>query len=202
MFREGSTDRWQWSADLHEGINFCAWVLLQDGLRVPPFDRHPPGDGRLQAAGLEADAWRSWLTAVHGGDGPLRSTQLGWARPPQELGDEPYSPTVHWPAESAVGRRIRELWTSYRPHGNEWKRSGASRALHLDARLGLDLWHALEPLHDRLPTLRVYVTEYPEPVSYLMPPVSVILGTNQGSVDQATYAAGVLRAAQELARRE
>lgn len=41
-------------------VDFCIWVLEQDGLQVPPFDCHPAGDGRLQARGMDADAWRLW----------------------------------------------------------------------------------------------------------------------------------------------
>ncbi len=61
MYRQG-TSPWSLHADLPPGINFCIWVLQRDGLAVPPFDRHPPGDGSLQALGLNAGLWLSWFT--------------------------------------------------------------------------------------------------------------------------------------------
>lgn len=42
-------------------IDFCVWVLEQDGLRVPPFDQHPDGDGSLRSRGMTAEAWRAWI---------------------------------------------------------------------------------------------------------------------------------------------
>lgn len=43
-----------------DAIDFCVWVLEQDGLRVPPFDKHPDGDGSLQARGMTAENWLDW----------------------------------------------------------------------------------------------------------------------------------------------
>lgn len=45
-------------------VDFCIWVLEQDGLRVPPFDCHPPGNGSLQIRGMDADAWRLWIKRI------------------------------------------------------------------------------------------------------------------------------------------
>src|SRR5215212_11819058 len=45
-------------------LDFCVWVLERDGLRVPPFEHHPDGDGTLRAARLTAEAWRAWLDRV------------------------------------------------------------------------------------------------------------------------------------------
>ncbi len=43
---------------------FVVWVLMDDGLRVPPFDVHPDGSGRLRSLGLDNRVWRRWLTEV------------------------------------------------------------------------------------------------------------------------------------------
>jgi len=50
-----------------------------------------------------------------------------------------------------------------------------------------------------LPTLRVYLTEYPWPVAALVPPVAVVIGTNRGTLTATQYAATVERAAAALA---
>lgn len=44
--------------------DFCVWVLEIDGLQVPPFCQHPDGNGALQARGLNANNWKSWLAWV------------------------------------------------------------------------------------------------------------------------------------------
>ncbi len=62
-------------------IDFCIWVLEQDGLRVPPFDQHPAGDGSLQANGLTPEEWRSWLTKT----ALLRDQRLHWQLPDIEV---------------------------------------------------------------------------------------------------------------------
>lgn len=43
-----------------DAIDFCVWVLEQDGLRVSPFDQHPDGDGSLRARGMTAETWLDW----------------------------------------------------------------------------------------------------------------------------------------------
>jgi len=50
-----------------------------------------------------------------------------------------------------------------------------------------------------LPTLRVYLTEYPWSVAALVPPVAVVIGTHRGALTAAQYAATVERAAAALA---
>jgi hypothetical protein len=64
MFNLEDTDPWSWRETDTTHISFPVWVLLQDGLRVPPFDRHPDAEGALRAAGLDAAGWRSWLDAM------------------------------------------------------------------------------------------------------------------------------------------
>ena len=40
------------------------WALLQNGLRVPTFDRHPGGDECLQRVGLNSANWTNWFETV------------------------------------------------------------------------------------------------------------------------------------------
>jgi hypothetical protein len=64
MFLAGSTDRWSWTEDAEPTVAFCVDALVHDGLRVPPFDQHPDGDGALREAGLDVPMWREWLMSV------------------------------------------------------------------------------------------------------------------------------------------
>ncbi len=60
----GSSDQWHWSSDAFPPVAFCVRALVLDGLMVPPFDRHPDGDGGLREFGLDAETWSAWLAAV------------------------------------------------------------------------------------------------------------------------------------------
>jgi len=64
MFSFEDADPWSWRETDTSRISFPVWVLLQDGLRVSPFDRHPDAEGALRAAGLDDAGWRSWLDAM------------------------------------------------------------------------------------------------------------------------------------------
>ncbi len=45
-------------------IIFPFWVLLQDGLRVPPFDKHTGGNQLLQSLGMTQASWFNWLKLI------------------------------------------------------------------------------------------------------------------------------------------
>jgi len=59
-----SRNSWYYHQGSDPTIDFCIWVLQVDGLQVPPFDRHPAGDGSLREAGLTADNWLTWFLRV------------------------------------------------------------------------------------------------------------------------------------------
>jgi len=45
-------------------IDFAFWILLQDGLHAPPFDKHSGGNRILQHQGLNAPLWYDWLSLI------------------------------------------------------------------------------------------------------------------------------------------
>lgn len=44
--------------------NFAIWLLIQDGLHTPPFDKHQLKRGILQQNGMDADSWNQWLKLI------------------------------------------------------------------------------------------------------------------------------------------
>lgn len=64
MYHLGTENPWACDYKFNAAIDFCIWVLQVDGLQVSPFDMHASGDGTLQAAGLDAHAWRMWIQEV------------------------------------------------------------------------------------------------------------------------------------------
>jgi hypothetical protein len=57
-------DSWTFSIGGDPDINFCVWILLGDGLHVPPFDAHDAGDAGLRAVGLTESNWREWFVTT------------------------------------------------------------------------------------------------------------------------------------------
>ncbi|MBN4003576.1 hypothetical protein [Nostoc sp. LPT] len=45
-------------------IDFALWVLVQDGLQVPPFDKHTDGNQILQSLGMTPKSWYEWLKLI------------------------------------------------------------------------------------------------------------------------------------------
>jgi len=106
--------------------------------------------------------------------------------------------------KSYITDALRALWTPYQIHWTAWRglliqQQPPALPPALGPRDGRALWQALAPYRPRLPTLRVYLTEYPWPVAALVPPVTVVLGTQRGTLTAAQYAATVERAAAALA---
>src|SRR5258708_5633386 len=164
------------------GVDLCIWVVEVDGVDVPPFDQHPEGDGSLSAAGLDAEAWQSWLMRVvnlqyeqqRTRKGPLNQ-QVDWQT---VLISEAYSPPRAWIGTATVGNRLAELWTQYGPLSNERNKAEARLArkrqqVETDRRM--NLWRDLSPYHSRIPTLVIHMVQYEKPINYLIPPVSVVM---------------------------
>ena len=129
-------DTWTFSTSDDADVEFCVWTLLRDGLQVPPFDRHPTGDGALRAEGMTAEAWRAWLTAavsaVAGADGRRRADgiereerhyrehrTLPTSEQYREWGMQtlrrmsPPSPLAHWTGGDRLGRALADLHGDY-----------------------------------------------------------------------------------------
>lgn len=64
------------------------------------------------------------------------------------------------------------------------------------------LWDDLQPYHSRLADLSLYQVVYPEPVEYLVPPVSAILSVVSTGASDNDYAfrQRALQAAKDLAK--
>lgn len=201
MFRANTADRWHWSTDVGNGVDFCDWVLRADELRVPPFDRHPNGDGALRAAGLTAASWRPWLERVLDRNQRFQESVQGGAQPTRELGLSVHSAHPARPGDPAIGARLAALWPRYEARADAWKRliTGEARPTRPPVPDARRLWAQLEPFRSRLPPMHVYLVDYPRAVLSVVPPVSAIVGAGAGVLDRSAYAAAVLRAAESLA---
>lgn len=209
MFSGETTDYWYLQSGLSIDVNFCVWVLLVDGLRVPPFDRHPDGSGQLRAAGMSQKSWYAWFSKVLGTAVDIDPKQP-WPQVSVEdlaMLSQYADPPRVWTGEPAVGECLTRLWDEHREHYDDWIDRNVGEVGE-DPRLPpplspaqhRDLWQSLVSFHNRLPTLEVQITEYPWPVVCTVPPVHVILGIDNGALDSDKYAAAILHGAYELAR--
>src|SRR5579875_2453709 len=148
MYRQG-TSPWSLQIDLPLGINFCVWVLQRDGLAVPPFDRHPPGDGSLQAVGLDTRLWLSWFT----------ETVIGQR--------SPANPSLAQVGILMLQQHLQDLWQHYLPGANNWHKSSIRKVREIVSSPGEHsrLWDDLLPFQQSLPELRVFCVQYPHAVS-------------------------------------
>lgn len=206
MFLVGSSDHWSWEEDAFPPVAFCVQALVQDGLLVPPFERHADGDGRLRALGLDAAVWREWvISTLHqratlaefaralgtqGNQEPIRATA-------RTAGDVLRVPGSFCAGPNELRDRLSELWEGYAPIGETWKR----RMSEVRPRFGSGpqqraLWNALTPFHDRLPTLSVFLVEYSEPVVMPLPPTTCLIAPAE---DPEGYGRQVVAAASWLA---
>lgn len=206
MFAAGSSDRWYWGEDAFPPIAFCVRALVLDGLRVPPFDRHPDGDGRLRRLRLDAAMWREWVASVlrqHATIGEhARSLGTPFARGPlreeaRAAAEVLRQPGSFCPGSAELRSQLNDLFTSYAPAGEDWKRRMSDfPLLHGSPRHQRELWKGLTPFHGRLAPLSVFLIEYEEPVVMTLPPATCLIAP---AADPERYGRQVVDAAARLA---
>jgi hypothetical protein len=178
-----------WVYDAEPEIDFCVWVLLADGLRVPPFDAHSEGSGELRSLGMDAVDWRDWLERVvracaarsrHiDAVGTLADPERMTANDYATLADlhERAQPAKAWNGSDAVRRRLRALWTAYEPGTDAWRRQVADLGgpLRLTSRDRGRLWQAVDRERTSGGTVRTSFVRYPEPVVAVVEPDTLIV---------------------------
>lgn len=205
--RPGSMEAWAWGEDAFPPIDFAVQALVRDGMQVPPFDSHADGDGRLTASGLTPEMWLAWVSALVdlnqsmgeiagliGGDLPERTLARGRA-----LGEQMMEPWSVIQAPEGVHDRLREMWDEYRAATRAWEQPlalGDRGVRRLGGRAGHTLWANLARLHERLPTLTVFLVGYPAPVVMQVAPTTCIIAP---AGDPAAYADQVRAGARRLA---
>lgn len=200
-------EAWTWGEDAFPPIDFAVEALLRDGMAVPPFDSHANGDGTLRAGGLTPEAWRAWVSALIdlngsmgelatliGGDMPASELERG-----RELGERMVEPWSLIQASDEVRDRLHQMWDEYRAATRAWEQPlalGERGAGRLGSRTHRSLWSDLARLHDRLPTLAVYLVDYPTPAVMPVAPTACVIAP---AADPDAYADQVRSAAQRLA---
>lgn len=171
------------------GVHLAVWVLVQDGLRVPPFDVHPDGDHSLRDAGLQAEDWRTWVHAMVAAAENARKCLTALSR--SSAGD----PLETWAGPSTVAVALDRMWKRYQPLF--WE----STAELLDEHRRMIAASTHEPWWSSLPEPEsceaywtFYSVAYPRIVWYPITPSSLIISDLGHRLSFAQYGDVILKA--------
>ena len=198
-----------WTESYSIPVAFATWVLQRDGLRVPPFDAHPAGNGRLQALGLDQPTWLAWVEQIVEAEVQqtsalstidLRNTGPDERRALAQVGMQG-NPAARWPGGSEGQRQLETLWREFQPIGEAWAQSLTStkRQKRISAGQQRRLWHQLKPLLDRRIALHVYPVDYVQVVALPIAPSSCVVGIGAPDRQGPAYVEAVSAAANALA---
>jgi len=191
---------WHYSIDNPIGLNFCLWVLQTDGLRVPPFDRHPDGDGTLRAEGMDEHSWKVWWDEVLHRHLEFHNFVQSRRRPTGDLVHSHYLSYVCWEGDPEVALLLEEMWNDYEPEANKWKKRIAERRPYVGRPAEeRRFWRQLEPFRKVLPAPRIYVVEYPEAVIARVSSSAAVIGAPQNAIDPQSFRDLTFRAMQAMA---
>ena len=195
MFTSG--DSWTIAYQFNRNVDFCIWLLLQDGLRVAPFDQHPDGHASLRRAGLDGDAWLDWTRRVvtaltHRYSQHARS--MGGMEALRAFARADRPPTEEWVGLQSVRAALDDMWQTSLADSSE-----GPIVPKADRELSISDWKQLDPVKQKIEELYVYYVSYPYPVLFLAPPTSILIGTTEGLLSAEAFLAMVRDGAFALA---
>jgi hypothetical protein len=207
------TTSWHYGISFEPGIDFAIWVLEQDGLQVPPFDRHglstpdagvlepltdrpqePPGawhfppPGYLQPFGLDPVHWRTWLDRLVLDVVELQIQLRANPRPHPRLSLT--DPAALYPGPEALQAALRQAHQDYRDHVAVQRRriEGAIAPFQaVKPAAARRHWRTLSQARGQLPPVQYFLTGYPHPIVQAVPPSSVILAFGPDRTSAAAY---------------
>jgi hypothetical protein len=193
---------WGYGIGYDPDTSFCLHALVADGLKVPPWDRHQGGDGRLQAVGLTAELWARWFkSVVHA---RIQNNALvlwpAWQRstewPPsrEALQDPPEPPRALdlWDGPEQVGEELRKIPKPPEPVVAGPLHAGASRSGHPDP-----LWDEIQRYRGQVPHFWVLLVPYPFMVVQALRPAAIVM-TERVVLNPDIYRGMLLGALTEL----
>jgi hypothetical protein len=189
-------DRWSWSLAASRPIEFCVWTLIQDGLRVPPFDVHPRGNDQVRQAGMDPTEWTRWFETVVNREvedaetlrlgGDLKPSLFYRSDPPtiaeqlqmkEALGAT--SPPRLWKGSQRAGQLLDDLWDDYALRPPLRRTRQGHESLYRDQPGTVDqhreLYGMLRSLGSSLPSLICYPVVYPALVVREVAPMSLVM---------------------------
>jgi hypothetical protein len=189
---------WHYGFGFDCDADFCFWVLERDGLRVPPFDRHPDGDGTLRAAGLDVASWRAWLERnIAASDEQYEIVKAGLKQQVDFNRLRELKPAALWDGAPDVGRRLMILADEYEEISNE-RASSKVELARTHAQCDAQLWMDLAPYRRTLPPVQIVTVGYPGPVQAIVAPKTILLAVGNWAPTPSELASAILEGMQAL----
>lgn len=155
-------------------INFPLWVLIQDGLHAPPFDKHRSRYGILQQHSMNAVSWHEWfrLTLIRCDNRLANNKYI----PEYKNLDIDFirdsTPTQLWNGNAKVKEILEVMW-------NDFKSVKANQ--YVDELLTLPE-HWDKDLHSR-GFRQVHICDYPHEIEVFIPPIFHIITAENEPID-------------------
>lgn len=179
-------NRWTFVLSTRMDIDFAVWALVQDGLRVSPFDSHAEGNGELRTRGLDEIGWVAWV------DGLVTSSRWG------DCGN----PDAAWTGSYAAREQLQHLWPVYRRISRDLSRLEAAISSPPYQNMVSHLWCDLKRYHRGIqPPFVIDFVRYPVTTEFLLPPSTLVLGFPAGLPAPAALRAKILVNAGRLSGR-
>ena len=177
MKSDGLTDQFQFSHGFHPNVDFCVWLLEQDGLHASPFDIHTQSTGPLQRAGLHAQTWQEWF-----------------ARVVTHLDSYPYE---LWEGDPLLRSLLEARWNTYQPYAQTRRRWEAPLGIKWAQELP-NLWQELAayfpvPMH-----LQIFLVPYAKALEYIISPQIAIVSIPNEYVASETFRTRILHMGETL----
>jgi hypothetical protein len=151
-----------WTFNEYPALSFCVAVLVEDGLRVAPFDRHPDGGGRLRTLGLDAQGWLAWFMAV-------------LSQPHRQRRD--LDPSALWVGGPEVRTQLHDRWLAYPHEQSVAFRNRVESSFHPSGpQEARELQRLARSAEVTGAQMQVYWVAYPAQVSYRPLETTLILG--------------------------
>ncbi len=151
-----------WSLEEYRPLSFSVAVLVEDGLRVAPFDRHPDGSAQLRAIGLDRSGWLAWFHAIIAQPRRLRLDM---------------DPSILWVGNQEVRERLHDLWLGY-PQGQSADFIESLQSLRLNgAREAREVQRLVRSAQVVGARMQAYWVAYPVLVSYRASETTVVIGS-------------------------
>jgi hypothetical protein len=166
-------------------VQFAVWVLMKDGLSVPPFNAHGPGDLSFSAAGLTGADWLMWLrTMVEAHSSPWPAPNQSGRHVSARIGN----PMDFWPGPTHTRTRLALAWQEY----NDAKKLAMRNLLQERRRMIQRAMVDPSSLQRDLPAPReatelLYSVAYPKIIYHPVAPWAVIMSDLGHNLDDGSY---------------
>jgi hypothetical protein len=207
------------NSGFNPNVDFCIWILEQDGLQVPPFSYHPNGNSRFRELGLSATDWLKWFGKII----KSQDQRLTWHFENPESQNEFWpeqqyqqalvlagnisrndaQPSDFWTGNEEILNLLSQFWQVYSFQTRE-----RAQALEDDfiRRIGTqnrsdpfrDTYEKLKDLQDRPDVLQINQVGYPYAIEYLLSPVYIVVSLENGLQNDLSFSQSILRATQRL----